>query len=257
MNPSTAAHPFTAAWTLVESIDGWLSRESAALMDFMLETQDLLKAPGQGLLEIGVWKGRSAALMVRHLRSTEDILLADAWLKKDEITANLSTVMAQRFHEHAIKLFQGTSRELATNVGPARRFRFIHVDGEHTGAGLRADLSLARQIIEPTGLIAVDDIFHPMYPHLTKELFAFLETEGRDLACVIFGFNKAYLCRSRFLDAYGDVVFERINTGMADRGVPVTLCRTTDRMEWPGYSVIADIGMARRGPDYRDDYIRQ
>lgn len=253
MNPSAAAHPFTVAWTLVESIDGWLDRESAALMDFMLETQDLLKAPGLGLLEIGVWKGRSAALMARHLRSGENVLLADAWLKKDEITTNLSTVMAQRFQEHAITLFQGTARELATSIGPNTRFRFIHVDGEHTGA----DLSLARQIVEPTGLIAVDDIFHPMYPQLTKELFTFLETEGRDLACVTFGFNKAYLCRSRFLDAYGDVVFERINTAMIDREVPVTLCRTTDRMEWPGYSVIADIGMARRGPDYRDDYIRQ
>lgn len=31
---------------------------------------------------------------------------------------------------------------------------------------------------------------------------------------------------------------------------------TMNRMEWPGYSVIADIGMARRGPDYRDDVRR-
>jgi predicted O-methyltransferase YrrM len=257
MNPPTAPHPFNNQWQRIEAIDGWLARESAALMDFMLEAQDLLKAPGQGLLEIGVWKGRSAALMARHLRPGEDILLADAWLKKDEIIANLSAAMAQRFQQHAVNLFQGTARELATAVGPARRFRFVHVDGEHTGAGLRADLSLARQIVEPTGLIAIDDIFQPMYPHLAKELFTFLGTEGRDLACVMLGFNKAYLCRSRYLDAYGDVVFERINAGMADRNVPVTLCRTTDRMEWPGYSVIADIGKARRGPDFQDDYVRQ
>ena len=195
--------------------------------------------------------------MARHLRPEEDILLADAWLKKDEIAANLSTAMPQRFQQNAIKLFQGTARELATAVGPTKRFRFIHVDGEHTGAGLRADLSLARQIVEPTGLIAIDDIFHPMYPQLAKELFSFLKAEGRDLACVMLGFNKAYLCRSRFLDPYGDVIFERINGGMADRGMPVTLCRTTDRMEWPGYSVVADIGIARRGPDYQDDYVRQ
>lgn len=226
-------------------------------MDFMLEAQDLLKAPGLGLLEIGVWKGRSAALMVRHLRPGEDILLADAWLKKDEIITNLSAAMAQRFQQQVIKLFQGTARDLATAIGSARRFRFVHIDGEHTGAGLRADLSLARQIMEPTGLIAIDDVFQPMYPHLAKELFAFLESEGRDLTCVMLGFNKAYLCRSRYIDAYGDVIFERINTGMAEREVPVTLCRTTDRMEWPGFSVIADIGRARRGPDYQDDYLRQ
>ena len=256
MSPPSAILSFTDYWPRIEAIDGWLDRASAALMDFMLEAQDLLQTPGQGLLEIGVWKGRSAALMTRHLRSGEDVLLVDAWLKKDEVIANLSAAMARRFEQHAIRLLQGTARELAAAVGPARRFRFIHVDGEHTAAGLRADLSLARQIVEPTGLIAIDDICNPKYPQLAKELFAFLDTEGRALACVVFGFNKAYLCRSRFLDAYGDMVFEHINAGMVGRGEPVTLCRTTDRLEWPGYSVIADIGKARRGPDDRHDYIR-
>jgi len=256
MTPTPAPIPFTDRWQQIAAIDGWLDRESAALMDFMLASQDVLQAPGQGMLEVGVWQGRSAVLMAAHLRAEEDFLLLDSWLQKDEILSNMSAAMGERFQQHPIHLFQGTVRELAPAVAPAKRFRFIHVDGEHTNAGLRADLQLARQLMEPTGLIAVDDIFHPMYPHLVRELFAFLDGEGRDLVCVMLGFNKAYLCRSRFLDAYSDVILERINAGMAERGVPVTLCRTTDRVEWPGYSVIADIGMARRGPDLRKDYMR-
>ena len=256
MNTTSASLPFDDRWPNIDAIEGWLGRESAALMDFMLETQDLINAPGQGLLEIGVWKGRSAALLAAHLRLGEDLVLVDAWLKKDEIIANLSAAMAQGLNLQSVKLFQGTARELATAVGPVRRFRFVHIDGEHTGAGLRADLSLARKITEPTGLIAIDDIFHPMYPHLAKEMFTFLSTEARDLVCVMLGFNKAYLCQSRFLDAYSDIIFQRINDGMANRKAPVTLCRTADRVEWPGYSVIANNGRPRRGPDFNDQYVR-
>ncbi len=256
MNAPIARLPFEDRWQHIDAIEGWLDRESAALMDFMLEAQDLVQAPGLGLLEIGVWKGRSAALMAAHLRQGEDIVLVDAWLKKDEIVANLSAALAHRISLQSVKLFQGTSRELATAVGPERRFRFVHVDAEHTGAGLRADLSLARKITEPTGLIAIDDIFHPMYPHLAKEMFDFLDTEGCDLVCLMLGFNKAYLCQSRFLDAYSDVVFQRINDGMTDRKAPVTLCRTTDRVEWPGYSVITNIGRPLRGTDMNIDYVR-
>jgi predicted O-methyltransferase YrrM len=256
MNTTSVTPHFDDRWPKIDAIEGWLDRESAALMDFMLETQDLIHTPGLGLLEVGVWKGRSAALMAAHLRSGEDLVLVDAWLKKDEIVANLSAAMAQRFSPQSVKLFQGTSRELGTDVGLIRRFRFVHIDGEHTGAGLRADLSLARKITEPTGLIAIDDIFHPMYPHLAKEMFTFLSTEARDLVCVMLGFNKAYLCQSRFLDAYSDIIFQRINDGMASRKAPVTLCRTSDRVEWPGYSVIANNGRPRRGPDFNDQFVR-
>jgi len=247
---------FNHLWPRIKSIDGWLDLESAALMDFMLASQDLLQVPGQGLLEIGVWKGRSAALLSSHLRLGEDLLLVDSWLQKDDVVANLSSIMGKTFEQHPINLLQGTVRDLSNAIAPTKRFRFIHVDGEHTCSGLRADLLLAHRLMEPTGIIAIDDIFHPMYPHLVREMFAFLDNEGRDLACIMLGFNKAYLCRSRFLDAYGDVIFEKINSGMADRGIPVTLCRTTDRVEWPGYSLIADIGMARRGPDGRNEYMR-
>lgn len=252
----TDTSSFTADWSRIDTIHGWLSREAAALMDFLLAGQDMLKAPGQGLLEIGVWRGRSAALMARSLRDGEDFLLVDSQLKTDDVKQSLSLVLGDRIQSHPITLFQGTASSVASAVPTGKRYRHIHIDGEHTAAGLRADLALARSLLEPTGLIVLDDIFNDLYPQLARELFAFLDGEGRDLTCVLIGFNKAWLCPTRVIDAYADLIFERINDEMLARGVPVTLCRTTDRVEWPGFSVVADTGMRRRGPDFRMDYLR-
>jgi hypothetical protein len=153
--------------------------------------------------------------------------------------------------------FSGTAREASLAIPPARRYRYIHVDGEHTAAGLRADLVLARRVMEHTGLIVIDDIFHGMYPQLARAMFSFLDNEGRDLACVLLGFNKACLCHTQMMDTYGDLIFDSINPEMAAREVPVTLCRTTDRVEWPGYALVKDIGMPKRGPDNSDTYMRR
>ena len=256
MNLSPHPHPFISQWPQIAKIDGWLDRESAALMDGLIAGQDELGLPGRGILEIGVWRGRSATLLARHLRESEDLLLVDAWLQQQEIVKSLSSVMGNRLQQHPINLFQGTARELSSTLPKDKRFRYIHIDGDHTGAGLRTDLLLAQQVMEPTGLIVLDDIFNYLYPQLIREMFLFLAQEGRDLACILIGFNKACLCRTASLDMYGDWIFNRINDVMLQRGVPVTLCRTTNRVEWPGYSLVADIGMPRRGLDGKNDYIR-
>ncbi len=248
---------FCTDWPRIDAIDGWLPRESAALMDYFLACQDKANLPGTGLLEIGVWKGRSAALMARHLRAAEDMWLLDSWPQQEDVKKSLAAVLGDNIQQHSITLFSGTAREAALAIPLARRYRYIHVDGEHTAAGLRADLVLARRVMEPTGLIVIDDIFHGMYPQLARAMFAFLDNEGRDLACVLLGFNKACLCHTQMMDTYGDLIFESINPEMAAREVPVTLCRTTDRVEWPGYALVHDMGMPRRGPDFNDTYLRR
>ena len=252
----TNAECFVADWPRLDPIHGWLSREAAATMDIMLAAQDALEAPGQGLLEIGVWKGRSAALQARHLRPGEDMLLVDAALQQQEIKTSLSLALGGEFDNHRLTLFQGTAAGLSTVVPAGKRYRHVHIDAEHSAAALRADLTAARRLLEPTGLIVLDDIFNDLYPQLARELFAFLAGEGRDFACVLLGFNKAWLCQTRVMDAYGDFIFAHLNEEMAARDVPVTLCRTTDRVEWPGFSVVADTGVPKRGPDFRMDYLR-
>lgn len=251
------ANTFLTDWTAIDAIEGWLDLPSAAVMDMLLSAQDELKVGGTGILEIGVWKGRSAALMARHLRQEEDLLMVDPWPRTQEVTEGLTKLMGERLKQHSITLFQGTARELGLSLPAGKRFRFIHIDGEHTAAALRADLLFAMNVLEPAGLIVLDDIFFPMYPQLTQELFTFLAQEGRGLTCILLGFKKAVLCRSKFLSAYGDWIYDHAPATLANRGVAVTLCRTTDRAEWPGYSLIPDIGMPRRGHDDHPEDVRR
>ena len=249
------AQTFIADWPKIDAVHGWLSREAAALMDFLFAGQLQLGTPLAGLLEIGVWKGRTSALMARHLRSGEGIWLVDSAPQQTEITQSLQSVVGERFNQLSIQLVPGTAREARRSLGD-KCFRYIHIDGEHTAAALRGDLALSLQVLEPAGLIVIDDIFNDLYPQLARGLFAFLDQEGRDLACVLTGFNKAVLCHTRFMDAYGDLIYENLHAEMAARQVPVTLCRTTNRVEWPGYSVVSHIGIPRRGPDYQMQYLR-
>ena len=249
------AQTFIADWPKIDAVQGWLSVEAAALMDFLLVGQSQLDAPSAGLLEIGVWKGRTSALMARHLRAGETMWLVDTAPQQAEITQNLQAVLGDRFSQLPIQLLQGTAREAQRSLAD-QRFRYIHIDGEHTAGALRGDLALSLQIMAPAGLIVIDDIFNDLYPQLARALFAFLDQEGRDLACVLTGFNKAVLCHTRYMDHYGDLIFEHLHAEMAARRVPVTLCRTTNRVEWPGYSVVSHIGIPRRGPDYTMEYLR-
>jgi hypothetical protein len=100
------SHDFCIDWPQIDAIEGWLSRESAALMDYFLACQDKANLPGTGLLEIGVWKGRSAALMARHLRTAEDMWLLDSWPQQEDVKKSLAVVLGERIQQHGITLFQ-------------------------------------------------------------------------------------------------------------------------------------------------------
>lgn len=253
----TKARIFSDDWPAINAIEGWLEKPSGAVIDMLLSAQKDLAVPSSGIMEIGVWKGRSAAVIARHLHPKEDMLLADVWLRPEEITAGLKTVLGDQLTEMNISLFHGGSQQLVHRLPSEKAFRFIHIDGEHTASALRADLSLAHRCLDRSGLIMLDDIFHPMYPQLTQELFAFLAQEGRDLACALLAFNKVALCRTKTLSQYSDWLFDSANQAMAERGVPITLCRTTDSIEWPGFSMVHDIGIARRGHDDMPSELRR
>ena len=50
--------------------------------------------------------------------------------------------------------------ELLAKLGE-RRPRFVHIDGEHSRAALSKDLELATAVLDPAGVIVLDDMLHP------------------------------------------------------------------------------------------------
>jgi hypothetical protein len=58
-----------------------------------------------------------------------------------------------------------TPADIATRLD-GRGLRYLHVDGGHTPAVLRHDLAMARRLMEPGGIICLDDMLHAQYPEL-------------------------------------------------------------------------------------------
>ena len=99
--------------------------------------------------------------------------------------------------------------------------RFMHVDSEHSRAGLAKELELATAVLAPAGVMVLDDMLHPGYPLLVVAVHDYLERH-RDMrvVCIIdretvVAAAKLVLCRAdwakryeeRLLEAYKDNVW--------------------------------------------------
>lgn len=243
----------------VEATQGWFSRESAALWDCLLCWQRGAEVHG-ALMEIGVWHGRAAALLAAHARHgeaardrDEPVVLVDLYPKPAAVAVAMKRVFGDG-PRPPIHLLAEDSNDLQSRPAVrahARRFRWIHIDGEHSAAALTADLDTAHLLLAPNGVVALDDILHPWYPQLTAALFRYLDGHPDRFSLFMLGFGKAYLCRHRVGTHYRSYVLKHLPEDMGARGVPVTLVKTTDPSELDCWSVVSRFdGLRVRGPDW-------
>lgn len=175
---------------LTRSVEGWFFPEAAATWDVLLDLQGTRLCGALG--EIGVYHGKSAALLALHLRENEQLYLVDT-ADRPEIAFLRRLVRPEQ-----ITMLVGRSSHLpamAPSIPHLRQFRWIHIDGEHTGEALVNDLRLASLALHDEGIICLDDFFSHMYPQLTAATFQFLATHPHELTLVLCGQNKGYLCR--------------------------------------------------------------
>jgi predicted O-methyltransferase YrrM len=89
-----------------------------------------------------------------------------------------------------------------------QRVRFIHIDGEHSRAALTKDLELATAVLQPGGVIVLDDMLHPGYPTLMVAVQEYLERHpDMRILCVIdretiVAATKFVLCRAEWFERY-------------------------------------------------------
>lgn len=235
--------------------EGWFGVEAAALWDTLLTAQREQGIVGD-LLEIGVWHGKSAALAAMHVdRSRERLWLVDLWLKEEEVRATLARVGAA--YPEDIQVRRCDSRSLSRDRALRReRFRWIHIDGEHTADAVSSDLELARRLLDPRGIICIDDFFNWMYPQVTSAVFETLRRRRRQLTLFLCGFNKAYVCATRFADTYLSYCRHHLVSAMQERGQLVTLAKTASFEDIGCFSVGRRIeGRTLRGTDWKPDKI--
>ncbi len=142
----------------MDGITGWFSAIDALMFTGIAEWQHEDGFAGD-LLEIGVYKGRSAVLLGHLLGDGERLVLCDLF---DDLTGYeglsldgfLSTY--RQHHPYPPLVYQCRSERLG-ELETARAFRMIHIDGSHAYADVRSDIGLVPRLLLDGGIVVLDD----------------------------------------------------------------------------------------------------
>jgi len=163
------------------------------------------------MMEIGVFYGRSAALMGRYLRPDERFVASDLFDinesetgESEQLTAFRETMRRSGISPEALIVLQGDSARLdpAEILGRAGPIRLMSIDGGHEEHHVRSDAALAAQVVSADGVIVFDDFFNAQYPDVTVAALKALETVLSGFSPFLITRNKLYTCRREHLGGY-------------------------------------------------------
>lgn len=124
-------------------------------------------------------------------------------------------------------------------VSHARTFRWIHIDGEHSGTTVYEDLKMGCQLLGESGILVVDDFFNPVWPQITKAAFDFCSRHSQELALFLCGDNKGYFCRPRHMPLYMNYIRQQMFGDMQARDEgDISLCKTTVPDDMNCYGIV-------------------
>jgi hypothetical protein len=154
----------------LDDIPGWFFANDRLLFDWFLG--DHQREVHGDLLELGVYLGKSATLLGRHLRQDEILTVCDLFDSDAADAANSaemagfyrSTLTRVRFeqnylafHERLPEIIQAPTSVLADGRIRAGSCRFVHVDASHLYEHVAGDIQVARKALAPDGVIVLDD----------------------------------------------------------------------------------------------------
>jgi predicted O-methyltransferase YrrM len=215
MSDTTSDPRYALMVKLANGIPGFMSDANIAVWDALLCTQQRHYTQGH-LMEIGVFKGRSASVLCQHKRAEEELWLVDFSQFLAEARNNLAALTPP-----GVKFVHEKSSDLWRNpdvLNRQRQFRWIHVDGEHTGHAVANDLALAAQLLSNEGIICIDDFFNPAYPQISAATYMWLANHPFELELFLCGDNKAYLCRPTYAYKYLDLIRHQLAADLKARG---------------------------------------
>jgi predicted O-methyltransferase YrrM len=197
---------------LLAPVPGYMMPESMAVWDTLLEFQETNKISG-GIMEIGVFHGKSAVLLGLHCAKDEPLVLIDLNDFGAEETVRKLTGKDPLY-------ILSDSRLVAQRpelVQLAGTFRWIHVDGDHTSRGIRNDLEISNRLLGDEGMICIDDFFTASFPQVTSVTLEFLKAHPDELRLFFCGYNKGYLCRPKKKRGYTEFLKTGLIQQLKDR----------------------------------------
>jgi hypothetical protein len=168
-------------------IPGWFHWYDRALFDALLRSQET----AGNLVELGAYLGRSAVVVGDHLRPGEEFLVIDLFGADADEAANKAendrfykTLSRQEFesnylalHETLPDVVQGPSAVVVEHVAPAS-VRFLHIDASHLYEHVAQDIRNARTIIQPDGVVVLDDYRSAHTPGVAAATWAAVANDG-------------------------------------------------------------------------------
>jgi len=238
------------SWEKIDAVPGWFGFQSYAVWRALLEHQQDRKLGGD-LFEIGVWKGRSAAVLATYRRPEEKLYLCDLALDQPAVHAALRSVAIE---PAGIVPLSGLSEELAGKLDLKAMFqtvRWFHIDGEHTGVSVWRELEIGNAVLNAGGIVVIDDFFSPRYPANTTEAVRYLDKNPFHFRLLAVAFNKGYLCRPEAVAGYMDYLASDMTLAMRRHGLRATIFKSTGPWDTDAVGIVDYVDEAGpvAGPD--------
>ncbi|MET9444790.1 class I SAM-dependent methyltransferase [Streptomyces sp. NPDC006610] len=192
----TTAHEAPPRPRRLDDVRGWFPVLDQVLFDWFLNRQEAAGVRGD-LLEIGVFMGRSAIFTGRHLRPGERYTVCDLFegdapddANRAESTKSYSALTRAvfeanylSFHDELPRILQGPSSLVPGAVAPGS-CRFAHIDGSHLYEHVHADIGAARDVLQPDGIVVLDDFRSEHTPGVSVAVWEAVLTRGLRPVCL-------------------------------------------------------------------------
>lgn len=210
---------FAESKKLAEDIEGMMSPFSMAVVDSLLAFQQLRGITGD-ILEMGVYHGKSAAILGRRMAAKETLHLYDIADYFDRKNLERVGVDIKYNIANTQRLFRWNFRKQKKSI------RFCHIDASHMFDPTVHEMAIADYVLANDGIVCLDDYTNLNYSQILAATFKYLFTKSTNLTMFLVTAEKAYLCRKSAFPMYGQFVLDQIRAEVSRRGVDPCLART-------------------------------
>jgi predicted O-methyltransferase YrrM len=159
----------TVPYRQLEEIPGWFRRMDMELFRLLLDATEE-RLGGGDLAELGVYLGKSAALMGFALRPGETFTVVDLF-SEPALSEDNQSENEEQYAELSREAFEGYYRGLHDELpvvvqAPSQTIvdhaahgthRFVHIDASHLYEHVVGDIEAARTLLAPDGVVVFDD----------------------------------------------------------------------------------------------------
>ncbi len=177
------------------AIKGWFNEIDRRCFAALLESQR--DSPPGDLVEVGVFRGKSAVVIADYLREGERFVVVDLFGDVEhfddsaEATANrrenqtsYPNLTRRAFEESYLSIHdelpvvvQGFSSEVVDHVAPGGA-RFLHVDASHLYAAVRIDCASSKLLLRAGGVVSFDDWSNAKCPGVAAAIWESVAKDG-------------------------------------------------------------------------------